>query len=333
MLTSIVPSGGNPETHQSQKNGFLSSSKSNPLPGNKSRNPATKSGTFHGRKFIESDSNQNQNNEAAATSSRTRGKKMNSSLHDLDKLLDNDAVALLNMRKDLSLAQENEIDKARISLLSIQKEYDSLKNSNQLKEHELLKYIDERKTLLTLLQTYQSSIGSYQTTIEILTDDISEVKENILAENRTKNMLSYMISRLEEEILDCKSKSHYWSQQLQQIKAELNGIDGTLRLSRHELTNDEKEVEQLSKTVKGRTEQRIQKMNELQSLVMEGEASVVKIRNTWKGGGGSFDVSPSLPPFCSPAPTTPIPSSASPFPASHPPPLLPPHSLGKSKNL
>lgn len=300
---------GNPETMSTnqQKNGHLMSSKSTPIPGNKGRNPATKSGTFHGRKFITTDhntnphendnsntnNNTNGNDNEPIISSRTRGKKFNSSLQDLDKLLDNDAVALLNMRKDLTLAQENEINKARVNLLNIQKEFDFLKNSNQNKESQLLKYIDEKKSLLLLLQTYQASIGNYQLTIENLNEDINEVKDNILAENRTREMLNYMIARLEEEILDCKSKSHYWSQQLQQIKAELNGIDGTLRLSKHELINDEKEVEVLSKTVKGRTEQRLQKMNELQSLVMEGEASVIKIKNTWKGGG-SFDVSVDL---------------------------------------
>jgi chromosome segregation ATPase len=270
-----------------------SQSQSRPVPGSH-RNPSSKPGTFHGRKFIETGSNGITGGEkliesstTGELSSRAKGKKMNSNLNDLDKLLDNDAVALLNMRKELSQAQEQEVEKARNSLLSLQKECDSLKIFNLQKEHEIAKYEDQKIVLVGLVKTQLENSGRHTNKIEQLNEDIAVVEDNIAAENRTKNVLIFMIKRLETEIIDCKSKSHYWTQQLQQAKAELSGIDGTLRLSKHELSSDERQVELLSKTVKGRTEQRLQKMNELQSLVVEGEASVLKIQQTFKG---SLDV-------------------------------------------
>jgi hypothetical protein len=331
MLTSIVPGTNShnatgPESNTTQQPSKFNlikeihSSKSTSFPGSgagRDRNPASKSGTFHGRKFTENKTplysstgtsgggggiltlgtgSQSQTVDGPPqTSSRIRGKKANSNLQDLDKLLDHDAIALLNMRKDLSLTQENEVQKARSVLLVLQKESDSLQILNQQKVSELQKFHDQKIVLLNLIKRQEENSQNFQTQLTLLQEDLQEVSENITAEVHTNQMMCFMIKRLENEILDCKSTSHFWTQQLQQTRAEYNGLESTLRLSRHELMNEEKEVEILGKTVRGRNEQRIVKMNELQSLVLEGETSVMKIRNTMKG---SIDVSLSV--FVSP---------------------------------
>lgn len=208
---------------------------------------------------------------------------MNSNIDDLDKLLDNDAAALLNMKKDITNAQDSELEKSRAKLAAAQKEYDVLKTSNIHKSKELADLTDAHSVLSGLIKSQVENSGKYMAQIDALNHDIAEVEDNYQAEMRTRKSLSFMTKRLEDEILDCKAASHSFTHALSQAKAEHIGVESTLRLSRHELTAEERILEQLAKTVKVRSEQRVEKMGELQSLVLDGEMSIDKVRHSLRG--------------------------------------------------
>jgi hypothetical protein len=68
-------------------------------------------------------------------------------MEELDRMLENDALVLMNMKKDLEITQKAEIEKAYANLSAIQKEHDTLKRDNNLKEMALRKLMDSCLTL------------------------------------------------------------------------------------------------------------------------------------------------------------------------------------------
>lgn len=256
------------------------------MPG--SRNPATKSGTFKGRKFVEV------NHSASAdldVNGGKRGRKPNVDVNDLDKLLENDAAALQNMRKDIQRAQEAEMAKCRTNLASIRKEYDTLCTINTKHAHQLAELKDTKIILEGLVEGQEHGREKYLSIISGINDELRDVEENIEAENRTKQMMTFVSNRLDAEIMDCKVKSHALNATYAQLKSEYSGLESTLRLSRLELSGEERHVESLIKTVKDRSQQRQAKMGELQSMVMEGEESINRVRMSMRG---TLDVSKQL---------------------------------------
>ncbi len=237
----------------------------------------TKAGTFNGRKFVEQEKSLTSVSTNAAGGSN-RQKKILSNADDIERLLENDADALLNMRKDINIAQNAELEKAKQSLKAIQKEYDTAKIHNDIREKECASLRDRLIALKELDDSAEVTRESYRVKIKELNTNISNVQENMEAEYRTRDALTFMTNRLKEEINACKVQTHELNHQLDFVRGEFHGIDATLRLSKQELIEEELKVQNLSKTVKERSEQRHEKMNELQSIVLEGEASIAKVQ-------------------------------------------------------
>lgn len=235
-----------------------------------------KSGTFGGRRFQETDRTADE--DRIETFGGQRGKKPEASVDNLEKMLENDAAALLNMRKDITLAQQAEVEKARKSLASLQKECDNARIQNDLKDRELADLLDQIKALKVEELRVLSTREAARKDIAALNEQLLEVQDNMLAERRTHNVLSYMKIRLEEEIMQCRLKGHDITQQLDLARSEANGVESTLRLCKQELMEEEKLVDTLQKSVRSRGEQRRVKMGELQSIVMEGENSVARVQ-------------------------------------------------------
>ena len=245
-----------------------------------SRNPATKSGTFKGRKFVEVAHSASADLDVGGLKGN---RKPHVDINDLDKLLENDAAALQNMRKDIKNAQAAEMEKARANLAIIRKEYDNLSTYNAKHAHRIAELRDKKIVLEGLLESQHQNGEKYQRIIDAIADELREVEENIEAEERTKSVMTFMRNRLDAEIMDCKVKSHALTATLTQLKSEYHGLQSTLRLSKLELSGEEKHVDALQKTVRSRTEQRQAKMQELQSMVKEGECSIARVRMSMEG--------------------------------------------------
>jgi chromosome segregation ATPase len=212
-------------------------------------------------------------------STRARGRKQNANADDVDKLLENDAAALLNMRKDIQIAQEKEMVKARAYLASLQKENNVLKISNDAQSKQYAELVDTQATLEAYIKEGEGNAGACYRIIDGIKDNLKEVEGEMEAEGRTRDMMAFMRHRLEQEIFSIKSATHELSQQLEQVRSEYAGVETAVRITRVELAAEEKHVETLHKAVRERTEQRVVKMQQLQNLVNDGENSVARAQD------------------------------------------------------
>ena len=213
-----------------------------------------------------------------------RGRKQVTNADDVDKLLENDAAALQNMRKDIQDAQEKEMVKARAFLSSLQKENNGLKISNDAKSKQYAELIDTRATLEAYIREGEGNAGAGYRIIDGINDSLKDVEDDMAAEGRTRDMMTFMRHRLEHEIFSIKTTTHELSQKLETVRSEYAAVDSAIRITRVELAAEEKHVETLQKSVRERSEQRIQKMQQLQNLVNEGECSVARAQESVVSG-------------------------------------------------
>ncbi|CAE7464324.1 unnamed protein product, partial [Symbiodinium microadriaticum] len=270
-MTSIVPGGNSTMSSKISPQDRTLTKVTMP----ESRNRATRSGTYKGRKFVEVTHSASADLDVGGSK---RNRKPNVDVNDLDKLLENDAAALQNMRKDIKNAQTAEMDKARANLSAIRKEYDTLCTFNAKHASKIAELRDKKMILEGLVEAQQQGREKYIGIIDAISEDLREVEENTEAEERTKNMMAFMRNRLDSEIMECKIKSHSLTATCTQLRAEFNGLESTLRLSRLELSSEERHMESLLKTAKSRSEQGQAKMHELQVMVQEGEDSIARVK-------------------------------------------------------
>jgi len=100
-----------------------------------------------GGRSVSSSVNVGPNDVDGPVSAKERAARNNTSMEELDRMLENDALVLMNMKKDLEITQKAEIEKAYANLSAIQKEHDTLKRDNNLKEMALRKLMDSCLTL------------------------------------------------------------------------------------------------------------------------------------------------------------------------------------------
>lgn len=231
-------------------------------------------GGHGGRKLVESEKSKTAGHEEKKP---PRVKKL-TSMDDIDRILENDALDLVNMKKDVVHVQQSEVNKSRQLLADIQRQFDTLHVANNLKEKEYQGLLDSITTLQNVGLARVETTGQAESVKTSLATECEEVMEMLAAEQRTFKMQSHMIHRLEKEIVECKSESALVQFSCDQSKHELTSVDSTLRISRQELLEQERVLEQLQQTVKSRKEQREEKMAMMNNIVSEGEHSVAKVQ-------------------------------------------------------
>ena len=207
-----------------------------------------------------------------------RQKRVNTNMDDLDRLLEQDAIELLNMKKDISAAQKIEIDKAFKSMNDKKKEYDIIISYNELKEKEIKGYNDKLISLNNVSHAVSETGNEVKGIVQQLNEQIEEVNEEVAAESRTHKMITYIMNRLNEEINSCRVEAGKLTFNIEHVTHELNGVESTLRLSKHELSEQERTLNQLQSTLKSRKTQRQEKMVALHNIVTSGEHSIAKIQ-------------------------------------------------------
>lgn len=191
-----------------------------------------------------------------------------SDIDELQRILDRDADAIINMKRDITMAQNVEIQRVQDLLLKNQKAYDVIKISNKRKSAQLSELLDKERELERLAEVrgVQGSMGEDE--VNTLKSKIAVIDEQLSANKRTYGVMSLMHSRIEAETEQLRSDSQVLTQQLEIKKAELLGLNITIRSSRQELLEEERRHEELLKLVKQRAQQRVEKMGQLQSLLM-----------------------------------------------------------------
>lgn len=210
-------------------------------------------------------------------------------MEELDRMLDNDHVALLSMKKDIGEAQKQEINKAVKKLLALQKENDKYRIANDIKERELA----DIKDSIVQLKGLQSVAGETAAVVQeeggSIKSELAKVNTDVEAEHRTNKMLTLMSKRLQEEIATAKIDTSKTQFELDGVRHELDACESSLRLSRQELAEQERQLESLTRIVRSRREERMKKMKHLKNIVNDGEASVAMVKQAAAStlGGGA----------------------------------------------
>lgn len=205
---------------------------------------------------------------------------VNASLEELDKLLEDDALALLNIKKDINDAQVQELAKLRLSLISSKKEYDSLLISNNIKEKEFNSFAVRYNSLVGVDKAINITQGEAKGNMQYLQEQTSEVLEELAAEQRTLKMQNLMIKRLDEEIGKCRIDTSKAVVNVEHLKHDLTLAENNLQVNRQYLIEQEGQLEKLNNTFNTRKDQRNNKINMLHSISVEGENSVTKLQHS-----------------------------------------------------
>lgn len=204
----------------------------------------------------------------------------NASIDELDKMLEDDALALLNIRKEITHAQADELEKVRITVTTLKKEHDHYHVHNNMKEKQFHSFLDQFNTLIGVDKSTSMTQTSAKSQMDDLTDQTSIVLEELSSEQRTIKMQTLMIKRLDEEIGKCRLDIAKATVNLEHAKHDLSLAENNLQVNRQYLIEQENQLEKFNQTLKLRKDQRENKIHMLHSLSAEGEQSVAKLQQS-----------------------------------------------------
>lgn len=204
----------------------------------------------------------------------------NASIEDIDKMLEDDALAMLNIKKELNNVQIEELEKLRTSLRATKKEYDNLYVGNNFKETELKSNVNQYNSLMSVERATTCTQDMAKSIMGELTDQTSQVLDDLAAEQRTIKMITLMIKRLDEEIGQCRLDISKATVNMEHLVHDLQLAEHNLLLSRQQLLEQENQFEKLQSTLKSRKDQRDSKISMLHSMSLEGEQSVMKLQQS-----------------------------------------------------
>ena len=204
----------------------------------------------------------------------------NATIEELDQMLEDDALVLLNMKKDITNSQKDELLKLKESVLVIKKEFDSIFVANNAKEVQLKSMLDKHIALVGVEKASVTTVADVQEVTQSLEEQANIVLEEYDAEQRTIKMLMLMIKRLDKEISQCRIDTAKAVVMVEHAKHDVVITDAALQVSRQELSDQDAQLDKLNATLKSRKEQREQKINMLHSLSVDGENSVARLQNS-----------------------------------------------------
>lgn len=211
-----------------------------------------------------------------------RGKKgtENATIEELDQMLEDDALVLLNMKKDITNSQKDELLKIKMTVLSIKKEHDTIHVANNLKETQLKSLQDKYTALANVEQSTASSSADVDELTKSLREQADVVLEEYEAEQRSIKMISLMLRRLEKEISQCRIDTAKVTILVEHAKHDVDLTEVSVQASRQEVSDQEAQLDKLNATLKARKDQRDQKISMLHGLSHDGENSVARLQNS-----------------------------------------------------
>jgi chromosome segregation ATPase len=204
----------------------------------------------------------------------------NASMEEIDKMLEDDAFALLNIKKEITNSQQDELTKLRVAVMAAKKEYDSMHIANNILEKEVNSF---QAKIISLQGVDKSSLANnfaMQDVVNDLAERNSEVLTELAAEQRTIKMLSLMIKRYDAEIAQCRLDTAKANTHVEHAKHDLTVCEHSAQNHRQELLELEMEHEKMQSTVKQRQDQREGKITMLHTLSAEGEQSVARLQQS-----------------------------------------------------
>ena len=202
------------------------------------------------------------------------------SIEDLELILELDSMALTNMKSDITKAQHEELIKIQNNLLNLQKEFDTILISNNIKQKELQSYEDKLLSLQDVDSSVQNEAEILEENIKLLNIQNEEAIIELLEEQRSIKMQRHMIKRLNEEITLTKIETNKAVTVSEQTKHDLEIVANSILMSKQELIEEELVLEKLLNTMKARKEQRDGKINVLHHISIEAENSIIKLQTS-----------------------------------------------------
>ena len=221
---------------------------------------------------------------------RTRARTM----EELDRCVENDALELRNMKKEIAAKQKLEVLNAMKALMAVKKEYDMSKAENNNK----LAQVNKIKDMVISLKGVDAAVHqSSEKTANLcrdLTQQLADVEECASAESRTLAMQKLMMDRLVAETYQFKIESVELDFKAEKIRHDLVGVNNTLLISKTELGDREFKLDGMRAMSKARKKERGSRMQMLNSIVEDGQHSASLVRSSF------FDKSPDSSPEASP---------------------------------
>lgn len=240
-----------------------------------------KFGKHSGRRLVASaPSGQQQQSQSEKLPTKSKATLGNASLEEIDKILEDDALALLNIKKEITAAQTEELLKIQAALLMTKKEYDSIVVQNATKERELDALRIQCQSLVGVDKATNVTQKEAKTAMRELTDQTAQVLDDLAAEQRTIKMQTLMIKRLDEEIGKCRVDASRAMISVETAKHDLQLAENSMQVNRQYLLEQEAQLDKLQQTLKQRKDQRESKINMLHNLSVEGEMSIMKLQTS-----------------------------------------------------
>lgn len=236
----------------------------------------TKPPTSTGRKFINKTDNQN-----SQIDEKNQLKiNENTTIEELDQMLEDDALILINMKKDINKAQKEELMKLQQVVLNVKKEYDLLHAQNSSKQKYIQSVHDKKITLNVIEKSDQESNANVSQQAQLLNEQIKLTILELNEEQKTTKMLNLMIKRLDSEIGQCRIETGQLVIQADQAKHDANISHTSLVTLRQELLEEESKLIKINTTLKTRKEERVAKIQVLNQMSVDGENSVVRMQQS-----------------------------------------------------
>jgi hypothetical protein len=140
------------------------------------------------------------------------------SMDELERMLEQDSIALLNMKKDLMAAQVVEMDKARRMLKQAKKDHDDIHTANSIKELHLREMESKIQLYENVQMAQKETTYSAESTHQHLVDQLADTLAKLEDENRSIKMQMHMNARLYEESTQCKIETTAVTFSLDQVR-------------------------------------------------------------------------------------------------------------------
>jgi chromosome segregation ATPase len=210
---------------------------------------------------------------------KTKGAE-NASIEELDQMLEDDALVLLNMKKDITNSQKEELLRLKESVMAVKKDYDTIHVSNNLRDVRLKSLLDQQLTLNCVEQATHASTCDVEELKNSLEQQALVVLDEYEAEQRTIKMQTLMVKRLEKEIAQCRIATSKAVIQVDHAKHDVAITETALQNGRQEVLELELQLERLNGTLKARKDEREKKLHMLSALSHAGETSVSRLQHS-----------------------------------------------------
>ena len=205
-------------------------------------------------------------------------------VEELTRLLESDKTALMNMKRDLNESQHQQITKFREGLYRIKGEFDHLRVANNTKEKTLLELAGRLKMFLGVSEAENETGLKAEEVKKNLQLALEQAEEDLAAETRTQRMFNLMNHRLDEETNDVRAEAAQIHLAMEACKFEYTNTDSLLRVSKSELSEQEKIMDNLSSNMKQRMIFRKEKHQVINSVVLGGELVLGHMREEMENG-------------------------------------------------